>query len=179
MILSRAEHSTSIVNMEFSEIYSEYFPRIYAYARCRTGSGAEAEDAASAVFQKACARFSQYDPARGNIAQWLFGIARNEVNSGLRRAAILKFIPLDLFQDSAPSPQGDEGLWGAEKDVSQLIMALKGLEARERDLITLKFYSEMNNREIAKISGLSESNVGTILYRCMAKLRKNLKGDAI
>ncbi|MDO8805536.1 MAG: sigma-70 family RNA polymerase sigma factor [Elusimicrobiota bacterium] len=164
--------------MEFPEVYEEFFARIYSYIRCRIGADAAAEDISSAVFQKALARFEQYNPARGNMAQWLFGIARNEVNSCLRKAAILKFFPLDLFGDIFPGESGrDPGTGDTGGDIAELVSALGMLEPRERDMITLKFYSEMTNREIAAVTGLSESNVGTILYRCMAKLRKQLTGE--
>ncbi len=42
---------------------------------------------------------------------------------------------------------------------------------RERELVALKYGAELTNREIARMTGLSESNVGTILNRVVAKLR--------
>jgi len=160
--------------MDFAAAYEAYFERIYSYIRCRAGGAAAAEDLSAEVFRKALEKFGQYDPGRGNMAQWLFGIARNEVNYHFRRAALLKFLPLDLFgdgfagrEDRPPESAGPGGL----------AAALRSLDERERDLIGLKFYSEMNNRGIARVTGLSESNVGTILHRCMAKLRKELAGE--
>jgi RNA polymerase sigma-70 factor (ECF subfamily) len=41
----------------------------------------------------------------------------------------------------------------------------------EKEIVSLKFASDMNNRQIAGILGLSESNVGTIIYRAVRKLR--------
>ena len=70
--------------MNFPKIYEEYFDRVYAYIRCRAGDGSMAEDIAARVFQKALSKAGQYDPARGNVSQWLFGIARNETNYHLR-----------------------------------------------------------------------------------------------
>ena len=64
----------------------------------------------------------------------------------------------------------------AQERTSCLLRALKKLEKREQDLLTLKFYSQLNNRQIAQMTGLSESNVGTLLHRALGKLRKIL-GD--
>jgi RNA polymerase sigma-70 factor (ECF subfamily) len=48
---------------------------------------------------------------------------------------------------------------------------LKELAIRERELIALKYGGGLTNREIARATGLSESNVGTILHRVVGRLR--------
>jgi len=57
-----------------------------------------------------------------------------------------------------------------------LQVCLAGLPQQEQEIISLKFGAEMNNRQIAKVLGLSESNVGTKLYRAVRKLRDSFKG---
>jgi len=160
--------------MDFWEIYEAFFSRIHAYVRCRAGSTAEAEDITSAVFQKALAKTAQFDPLKGNIAQWLFGIARNEVNYHFRVQALRRFLPLHLFENVLASHEDPVREAEDEGEKAWLVKALETLSARERDLISLKFYSDLNNREIAGLTGISESNVGTILYRCMTKLREEI-----
>jgi RNA polymerase sigma-70 factor (ECF subfamily) len=46
------------------------------------------------------------------------------------------------------------------------------LDARERELLALKFAAGLSNAEIARIVGVSESNAGTKLHRTLEKLRK-------
>jgi len=41
--------------------------------------------------------------------------------------------------------------------------------------VRLKFAGELNNRQIAKLTGLSESNVGTRLFRAIRRLRDSFK----
>ncbi len=48
---------------------------------------------------------------------------------------------------------------------------LAGLPPRERELIALKYGAGATNRAIATLTGLSESNVGTILHRTVGTLR--------
>ncbi len=50
--------------------------------------------------------------------------------------------------------------------------ALAVLDARERDLVALKFSGGLSNAEIARVLGTSESNAGTLLHRTVTKLRK-------
>ena len=47
---------------------------------------------------------------------------------------------------------------------------LQTLTDRDRELIALKYGAEMTNRDIARATGLSESNVGTILHRAVQAL---------
>ena len=56
-------------------------------------------------------------------------------------------------------------------DFERLSRLLAGLPERERELVALKYGSGMTNRAIAKATGLSESNVGTILHRTVGQLR--------
>ena len=53
----------------------------------------------------------------------------------------------------------------------RLASLLEQLSERERELIALKYGAEVNNRAIARITGLGESNVGTILHRTVQSLR--------
>ena len=46
------------------------------------------------------------------------------------------------------------------------------LPEREREVIALRYGSGLTNRAIARLTGLSESNVGTILHRTVARLRE-------
>jgi len=49
------------------------------------------------------------------------------------------------------------------------------LPYREQDLIALKYGAGLTNREIAKITSLSESNVGSILNRTVKNIRIQLE----
>jgi DNA-directed RNA polymerase specialized sigma24 family protein len=46
------------------------------------------------------------------------------------------------------------------------------------ELIALKFFAGLENREIARVLGIGESNAGTKLHRAMTKLREACDGDA-
>ena len=48
------------------------------------------------------------------------------------------------------------------------------LDGRARQVLALKFAGALTNRQIAVIHGLTESNVGVILYRALLKLRSLL-----
>jgi RNA polymerase sigma-70 factor (ECF subfamily) len=58
-------------------------------------------------------------------------------------------------------------------DYERLSLLLMQLNERERTLISLKYGAGFTNREISKLTDLSESNVGTILHRVITRLRDN------
>jgi RNA polymerase sigma-70 factor (ECF subfamily) len=56
-------------------------------------------------------------------------------------------------------------------DSERLTRLLAQLPERERELLALKYGADLTNRAIARVTGLSESNVGTILHRTVHALR--------
>jgi RNA polymerase sigma-70 factor (ECF subfamily) len=52
--------------------------------------------------------------------------------------------------------------------------ALASLDARDRELIALKFHAGLDNAELAAVLGVSASNAGTRLHRALTKLREIL-----
>ena len=60
-------------------------------------------------------------------------------------------------------------------DQERVLAALETLDDRGKEIVTLKFFSGMTNRVIATLTGLTESNVGVILYRSVRKMRDHFK----
>ena len=67
--------------------------------------------------------------------------------------------------------------WGRWRRLA-VSAALERLEPGERELIALKFFAGLDNREIAGVLGIGESNAGTRLHRAMTKLREACDGNA-
>ena len=164
--------STGRSNREvFGEVYEEYLPRIYRYVSYRVSDAATAEDITSVVFEKALVKFSDYCADRGALSTWLFTIARNAVVDYYRRRGRQPTVPLD----NAP-PLVEEGDPVAEEITRREMRALlrfclEILSRREQDIVSLKFGAEATNRQISRLLWLTESNIGTILYRTVRKLR--------
>ena len=88
--------------MTFEEIYKELFKPIYSYILTRTRNEAAAQDITATTWRKALEKLNAFDEARGSVRQWLFGIARNEVNMHYRLYYVKKFLSLTGFEDSSP-----------------------------------------------------------------------------
>ena len=163
--------------MNFEEIYQNLFKRVLAYIVSRTGNITAAEDIACRTWQNTWDKQHQFNSKKGTPEQWIFTIARNEVNKHFRFWQIKRFFSLTEQEENVISAEKAplEKLAQAE-NTQALVTALQVLSQRERDLIALKFQSTLSNRQIACLTGLSESNVGTILNRAINKLRTQLEG---
>jgi RNA polymerase sigma factor (sigma-70 family) len=156
----------------FGQIYDDHLTSVYRYVRYRVGDAAAAADLTSAVFEKALAAFKGYSSEKASPQTWLIAIARNTVTDYLRRSAVRKTIPLDSALAAVsddPSPQ-DAAEQSEEREVLRICFSL--LQQREQEIVSLKFGAEFNNRNIASVLGLSNSNVGAILFRVIRKLRQ-------
>jgi RNA polymerase sigma-70 factor (ECF subfamily) len=58
-----------------------------------------------------------------------------------------------------------------QADFAQLSLLLARLADRERELVALKYGGGLTNRTIARLTGLTESNVAVILHRTLQSLR--------
>ena len=161
--------------MNFEEIYQNLFDRVLVYIVSRTGNTASAEDIAARTWHKAWDKRHQFNESKGSPEQWIFTIARNEVNKHFRFWQLKRFFSLTEQEENTVSTEKlPLDLLEQKENRQELITALNCLSVRERDLVSLKFQSRLNNRQIAQITGLSESNVGTILNRSVKKLRTEL-----
>ncbi len=80
-------------------------------------------------------------------------------------------VPLE-WAGSLADPDPVEEVVAEREDRARLAVLLARLPDRERELVALKYGAGLTNREIARLSGLSETNVGTILHRTVQRLRE-------
>lgn len=160
---------------DFGEVYRTHFRPLYAFVAYRVGNRQTAEDITSQVFERALRSYSVYDPQRASVSTWLYIIARNAVFDHFRRRERHDISGLD---EQAAVSSDDDPVSELEANERQRVLAdaLQSLDDREQELLALKFGAGMNNREIAGVMEIGESNVGTILYRSLKKLKTKLEG---
>ena len=153
----------------FEDLYRDTFPRVYAYVVSLLRDRSAAEDVTALAFERAYRKRSRFSARRGSPEAWVFGIARNAALDELRklkRRAHLEAEPADVWSPG-PDEEAERALLREE-----VRAALASLDPRDRDLVALKFAGGLSNGEIARVLGISETNVGSRLYRAVEKLRK-------
>lgn len=160
--------------MDFAYIFETYYKRVYNYIFYRVNSHHEAEDLTSQVFEKIMTKIGTYCEEKSIFEVWVFSIARNVINDYFREIKKHKVFSIDSFKNLISNKKNPEEIVEISETNDELLRALKILDARERNIIALKFGASLKNTEIAEILEISESNVGVILYRTMKKLRREL-----
>lgn len=169
----------------FSKLYDVYFPKIYRYCLNRLGRKEFAEDITSQVFLKSIEIIKEFDVNRKlRLGPWLYAITHNLIIDSVRRD---KFF-LDL--NSEVEFGNSDGTASVEHDLDismmqkQIINVLNLINPRYSQIISLKFYSELETEEIAILMDINPSQVPVIFFRALKSfkeefLKKYPKGEII
>ncbi len=143
--------------------------RVYAYVAYRVGDGPDAEDLTSETFERALRYKKSYDSAKGEPIAWLIGIARRCIEG--------RPPTLELTGEQMETPdRGD-----LEDDAIRrlaLSSAVSHLEARDRELIALRYGADLTARQIAEVQGAKTNAIEVALHRALGRLRAHLEDDS-
>ena len=148
-----------------SELFDQYFPRVYRYALIVTGQPADAEDVASETFLVAVRRISEYRPTGAPFVSWLFAIARKTAASGRRKQGVV----------AEPAQQVTDGV-SVQDEVEMRIDVLRVLDelpTDQREVVALRVYGGMSAAEIGHATGKSSNAVRQLQFRAFARLAQS------
>lgn len=156
----------------FAPLYSHYEKHINRYFMYRTTNTEAAEELTAKVFEKALNGLDNFQWQGVSFSAWLYRIAHNTLVDFYRAENKNKAVSLELhknIQSDENSPQQE-----VEKVFEEelLYKLLEELPPREKDIIYMKFFDGYTNRLISQLTGLSETNVGTIIYRAIKRMRQ-------
>jgi RNA polymerase sigma factor (sigma-70 family) len=162
---------------KFAEIYDRHFGGVYQYVAGRLGRDV-ADDLAAETFLVAFRKRHRFDPDRGSVRPWLFGIAttlvgqhRREETRRYRALARASRQVLDL--EEAYDDRVADAV-SAKRLSRQLAAALADLRHGDRDVLLLGAIGELSHQEIALALGIPYGTVGSRLSRARRELRRAL-----
>ncbi|HEX3838120.1 MAG TPA: sigma-70 family RNA polymerase sigma factor [Steroidobacteraceae bacterium] len=160
--------SASSADPDWEAVYTEQLPRVYNFLRYRLGNETLAQDLTSRTFEKAWCDRHRYRRELARFSTWLLQIARNVVVDYYRTRH--EHAPLEAAAEvpAAGTPEEEAVI---RSNFQRLSLLTGQLTDRERELLALKYGAGATNRAISELTGLSESNVGTILHRAVEVLR--------
>ena len=174
ILTSITTRSATTEEIDWQDVYNQSLPKIFHFFCYKVGEAAAAEELTAVTFEKAWMSRRNFHKANGQVHAWIFGIARNVASDYFRKKKIE--IPLEEISEINFSASFEDDIQ-QKLDFQSILTILNRFSIRERDLIAMKYGAELNNREIARLTRLSESNVGTILYRVVKKIRIEWEKD--
>ncbi len=161
----------------FDKIYKQYHDHVLNFLKKRVNQKSVCEDLASEVFEKAFKSIDDFKWQGVTISSWIFRIARNLLTDYYRkvgrRGTMISLGDVEEFLEDEKVGSVDRVI--EDEEERALFDALREFKEKDQYLVYYKFFEDLSNKEIAQITGLKESNVGTRLYRIRKKLRKYLK----
>jgi len=160
----------------FDSIYDQYHKNVYNYIAYRINNQYDAEELANDVFVKAICSQKSYN-SNFAVEAWLIGIAKNVVTDYLRKTMRRQLVPLDSIMELISASKQPEEVAVLNEEIKGLLSAMTMLRGKERQILSMKFATDLKHSEIAEIMGISESHVKVTAHRALTKLKKHLKED--
>ena len=158
----------------FQELYKHYFPKVYAYVSYRVARIQDAEDIVASTFLKVTDGLNKFHwRGDGSFAAWLFRITHDLVIDFYRqnsRAAVS--LPLEELPDLRSDTLLPYAATMQKEKFAYLWQLIGTLSPRRQEVITLRFFGGLPNKEIAQILRLDERTVASHLCRGLEDLHR-------
>lgn len=161
----------------FAKLYDYYFPKVYAFVVGKIYDQNKAEDLVSDIFMKMLKALPNFEWRGLPFGAWVFRIARNRINDYLREYKKNDFVDLEHIKESLHQKESESPVTKAKQSElhSKVAEVIAKLPEREADVVKLKFFAELSNKEIASTLDITESNVGVIIFRTLKVLKPELE----
>jgi RNA polymerase sigma-70 factor (ECF subfamily) len=159
-----ALHSSETREARFTRVYEDHLETVRRYVWRRDPD--VVDDVVAETFLVAWRRI---DEIPENAAAWLIGVARN-VRRNARRSARRQEAVSARLADAVP-PLASAG---SAHEPAALGEALRGLAARDREVLLLAVWDGLDRASIAAALGCSRANVSVRLHRARRRLERSL-----
>ena len=141
----------------FARIIDMYSGRLYGYFYRLTGDRSLSDELLSELYMRLVEKIKTYKG--GSFESWLFRIGSNIFHDYLRgrkRRRQLLESKRDEVEFLTPEPKASDA---KDEKLDKLQLQLSRLDADTRELIMLRFYSELSFKEIAAVRNTLEKTV--------------------
>jgi RNA polymerase sigma-70 factor (ECF subfamily) len=159
----------------FHVCYERYQGPIFRFAWHMSGNQTTAEEVTQEVFLRLIHKPKQFDAAKGTLAGYLFGIARNVIRREMSAS----------FLDVALEDTEDEGTLAADSDLVAELDRQERLELLHKSVLTLPAsyrealvlcdLEEMSYPEAAVVLDCPEGTVASRLHRARGMLKVRMQ----
>jgi len=163
----------------FTALYRRRQGSVYRFALQMSGRSSVAEEVTQEVFLAMIREAGRFDPGRGSLMAYLYGIARNHVLRCLERDR--------LYVSMADEPDGESARWTAKEDtlgdltrgetIESVRQAVLALPPNFREVVLLCDLHEMSYADAAAALDCAVGTVRSRLHRARGMLLEKMKAQ--
>ncbi|MES2308740.1 MAG: sigma-70 family RNA polymerase sigma factor [Verrucomicrobiota bacterium] len=129
-----------------------------------------ARDAVQETFLKLCDQ--RREVVMPKLKPWLYTVCRNQSLDYIRKESRMTEIDfMDELPSHEPSPMRPMEL---REEKSILLQALSQLTPQQREVVRLKFLTNLSYKEISEITGMNENLIGVLIHKGLKNLRSRM-----
>jgi RNA polymerase sigma-70 factor, ECF subfamily len=158
----------------FGQLYARYQRQIFHYAARMCGLAA-GDDVVQETFLAVLRQGGRFDPAKGTVAAYLYGIARHHVIKRLDREGVTLSEAVEIAASEAIAPQ-DTPLetMARERMIGVVRQAVQSLPPAYREVVALCDLQEMDYATVAQVIQCPVGTVRSRLHRARGLLLRKL-----
>jgi len=158
------------------EVVERFEGPLVRYAQRLTGNVERARDVVQETFVRLCAE----TPARigEHVAEWLFTVCRNRAVDVRRKEGRMAALGQSRLDQHESRDAGPAAVAEHRDAVSHVLRVLDTIPDNQQEVIRLKFQNGFSYREISRVTGLSESNVGFLIHTGLKTIRERIATKA-
>ena len=154
-------------------VMDRYEGALLRYATRILGDVERARDVVQDTFLRLWNSRGDLDP--DSPAEWLFTVCRNRALDVCRKERRMTRLTEPMEQsrcspDPSPTEQAER-----HEAAEEIAHALGQLSDRQQEVLRLKFQNGFSYRQIARITGMSVSNVGFLIHTAIGRIRTRLR----
>jgi RNA polymerase sigma-70 factor (ECF subfamily) len=142
---------------------------LYAFAYRQLQDADPADEVVQATFVRAYTQLAHFR-GEASFKTWLHQIALNECRALYRRGRVRRTVPLDDVPESAlPWSVDSADQQAARADLERLVGQLP---QRQRRVLSLRIFSDLPFKEVARIEGISENSAKVNFHHAITRLKQ-------
>ncbi len=149
---------------EFERIVEEYYEDIYKLVFLLTKNRDDAEDITQETFLKVKRHLKSFE-GRSSVKTWLYRIATNEAKRFFKKRESEKHVKIPEIRDNNFESERYE----------RLRYALEKIDKESYEILYLKFFKNLTEKEIAFILDIPTGTVKSRLHNAKEKLKKEIQ----
>jgi RNA polymerase sigma-70 factor (ECF subfamily) len=177
-LVNLMSHTAQGNHQAFAELYDLTIRRVYGTVLWVLRAPAHAEEVTQEVYAELWQQAARYSPSKGSVIAWMITVARRRAVDRLR--SVSSEVAREERYAWVAEPAIDE-VWDRatqKQDIERLRRGLRSLTDRQSEALTLAYYENLTQSQIATRLNVPLGTVKTRIRDAMKRLGEALGGEA-